>query len=214
MWQSINNDFYCVNIGFQRLSTHQGKYSHFFFFLDILNLNIQISCLLHRDSVLFQYKICLLFLQTRPSGSPRDNLMIYIYIDPTKNVSYSQMSLRQNKIGMFVESHALLIVTPNQINLFSRKTYLERSWCLLLNHSVASKWSAILNPNNLVMSHNQVTDPVHSIVSKLILQDSKMATSKQTFLLSVKYWPRQNKIQLKILSHLRKVVLRRLCWRQ
>lgn len=115
------------------------------------------------------------------------------------------MSLRQNKIGLFVESQALLIVTPNQINLFSRKTYLERSWCLLLNHSVASKWSAILNLNNLVMSHNQVTDPVHSIVSKLILQDSKMATSKQTFLLSVKYWPRQNKIQLKILSHLRKV---------
>ena len=94
--------------------------------MKILNLNLQFPCLLHSNNMLSQHNIWYLFLRTRPFGTPRGKLLIYTCIDLTAEVNYSQMSLRQYKIGLFVDSHALLVVTPNWKNPFSRNTLLAK----------------------------------------------------------------------------------------
>ena len=94
-----------------KVSTNQDKYGHFLL-MEILNLNLQSCCLFHGNSVLSQCKSENFLLRTRLFGSLRGKFLIYICLDLTTEIKYSQMSLRLHKIAWFDDTQALLVVTP------------------------------------------------------------------------------------------------------
>ena len=69
-------------------------------------------------------------------------LLIYICIDLTTEVKYSKILLRWNKIELFDDSQALLVVTLSCLHLFSRNQKLAKCLCYLSNHTVTSRWRA------------------------------------------------------------------------